>query len=100
MGGKGTVGSGVEYRTTRPGYVTELFGWYTKPQIDFIGKQESLRDDLVKVLKIMNVDFDEDFIRTYKEVGVSPTKKIVWDEDLKTEMFKLEYAGVVRYGYL
>ncbi len=85
----------------RPGYVTELFGWYTKPQIDFIGKQENLAEDLIKVLKIMQLDFDEDFIRHYKKVGVSPKPKvnIVWDDDLRTELLKLEYAGIVRYGY-
>ena len=85
----------------RPGYVTELFGWYTKSQIDFIGKQENLPEDLIKVLKIMKLDFDEDLIRNYKKVGESPmpAERIVWDADLKEEVSRLEYAGTVRYGY-
>ena len=85
----------------RPGYVTELYGWYTKPQIDFIGKQENLVEDFIRVLKIMNVSFDEDFIRMRDKVGVSelPKDPIIWDERLKEEVYKLEYAGIVRYGY-
>jgi len=85
----------------RPGYVTELFGWYTKPQIDFVGKLENLREDLITVLKMMGLDFDEESIRTHPKVGVSPkpAQEIVWDKDLKEEVYKLEYAGIVRYGY-
>lgn len=85
----------------RPGYVTELYGWYTKPQIDFIGKQESLADDFIKVLKIMNIKFDEDFVRNYGEVGASPTpeREVTWPDDLKLETALFEYAGMVRYGY-
>ncbi len=86
----------------RPGYVTELFGSYTKRKIDFIGRQENLVNDLIKVLRIMNVDFDEEFIRNHKKEGTSPEPKerIVWADDLKSEVSKLEYAGIVRYGYL
>jgi len=85
----------------RPGYVTELYGWYTRPQIDFIGKQENLTEDFIKVLRIMNVGFDEDFIRMRGKVGVSelPKEPIIWDEGLKEEVYRLEYAGIVRYGY-
>jgi hypothetical protein len=85
----------------RPGYVTELFGWYTKPQMDFIGRQEQLVDDFIKVLEIMNVDFDEDFVRNHEKVGVSPRsdEKICWNHELKKEVALCEYAGLIRYGY-
>ncbi len=85
----------------RPGYVTELFGWYTKPPMNFIGKQENLVDDLIEVLDLMNIDYDEDFIRNYKKIGVSPdpANKIIWNEKLKQEIERVEYAGMVRYGY-
>lgn len=85
----------------RPGYVTELYGWYTKPQIDFIGKQEFLKEDFVEVLKIMNVNFDEEFVLNYGRVGVSPdtVKEVNWPDNLKIETALLEYAGLVRYGY-
>lgn len=86
----------------RPGYVTELYGWYTKPGIDFIGKQENLVDDLIFVLNHLNVNFDEDRIRTSARVLASPTPKkpIKWEEDLRKEVERLEYAGIVRYKYL
>lgn len=85
----------------RPGYVTELYGWYTRPQMDFVGKQERLEDDLIEVLKTMNVDFDEEFVRNHGKVGVSPTPEaeLVWPHDLKLETALLEYAGMIRYGY-
>ena len=85
----------------RPGYVTELYGWYTKPQIDFIGKQEQLVDDFIEVLKIMNLDFDEEFVRNYGKVGASPNpeKEVNWPDELKMTTALLEYAGMIRYGY-
>ncbi|HAV78541.1 MAG TPA: hypothetical protein DCX53_14425, partial [Anaerolineae bacterium] len=55
----------------RPGYVTELFGWYTTPEVDFVGKQENIRTDLIHVLKELNLDFDENIILRYPMVGVS-----------------------------
>ncbi len=86
----------------RPGYVTELYGWYTKPMVNFIGKHENLVDDLIRVLGMMNINFDESFIREYKKVGVSPKpqKPIVWDDALKKKVVMLEYSGIIRYGYL
>lgn len=85
----------------RPGFVTELFGWYTKPQIDFVGKQENLTDDLITVLRQLDLPFDEDFVRNYKAVNVSPKPKqeMVWEPELRTEVIKLEYAGLKRYNY-
>jgi len=38
----------------RPGYVSELYASYAQPQVDFVGKQENLRADLVAVLKRLN----------------------------------------------
>ena len=85
----------------RPGFVTEMFAGFTKPQIDFIGKQENLEDDFIRLLNDMNVKFDEGFIREYGKVGVSakPKKKVVWPHQLKVETALYEYAGLVRYGY-
>ncbi len=85
----------------RPGYVTELFGWYTTPQIDFIGKQENLVNDLISILNHLNLDFDENMIRSTGKIGVSkkPVNKIEWNAELYQEVYKLEYAGMIRYGY-
>lgn len=85
----------------RPGYVTELYGWYTEPPVDFIGRQECLREDLIRVLQQLELDFDEQFIRNYRRFGVSPSPRtrITWDANLRDEVLRLEYAGLVRYGY-
>lgn len=86
----------------RPGYVTEMYGWYTTPEIDYIGRQENLKEDLITILKSMELKFDESLVRNYPIVGGSrePGRPIVWDETLKEEVLRLEYAGLVRYGYL
>lgn len=85
----------------RPGYVSEMFAGYAKPQIDFVGKQESLREDLVAVLKKLNLNFDEDFIMNFKEVGVSPEprRSVGWEPELKRETEDLEKIAMIRYGY-
>ncbi len=87
--------------TTRPGFVTEMYGWYTLPAVNFIGKQEYLTDDLIIVLKQLNVRFDEERIRKYHRVNSSKTKsnKIVWDNQLLEEVTQLELAGIKRYGF-
>jgi len=85
----------------RPGYVTEMFAGYAQPQCDFIGKQESLREDLVRVLQELNLNFDEDFIMNFKETGVSPEpkQKVEWDPELRRETLRLEHIALLRYGY-
>ncbi|MFT5028006.1 MAG: hypothetical protein ACI9VS_000426 [Candidatus Binatia bacterium] len=85
----------------RPGYVTELFASYAKSPCDFVGKQESLREDLVKVLKRLSLKFDEDFIMNFQPFGVSPKlqEEIVWEPGLKEETLALEHIALLRYGY-
>ena len=85
----------------RPGYVSELYSLYVRPQVNFVGKQENLADDLVNILKQMNLSFDEDLVRNYEKVGVSPSAKtpIEWDRKLQKEVALHEYSGLVRYGY-
>jgi hypothetical protein len=76
-----------------------MYGWYTKPQMDFVGKQGHLVDDFIRVLQKMNVGFDEDLVRDYGKVGVSPENKTIWQDELKKEVALHEYAGMIRYGY-
>lgn len=85
----------------RPGYVTEYLGWYTTPEMDFIGKQESLVDDLIRVLDVLNENYDEDRIRNWPRVNESrgPKGRPEWDPELRAEVERLEYAALVRYGY-
>ena len=84
-----------------PGFVTGLFGLYTGPGIDFIGKQENLADDLIAVLTRLNVNFDEDRVRSSEPLNVSkvPSQSTHWPATVRTTAEQLEYAGLVRYGY-
>lgn len=85
----------------RPGYVTEMYGWYTLPGVNFVGKQERLVDDLVLVLKELNVRFDEERMRSYRPINVTRKKadQIVWDQVVLEEVLQLEAAALKRYGY-
>jgi hypothetical protein len=85
----------------RPGFVTELYGLYTQQGIQFVGQQERLVDDLVDVLKKLNVNFDEQQIRESKRVNVSKTERlpIEWAPDLEFQTTQFELAGMARYGY-
>tara|TARA_B100000809_G_C14994268_1_gene479134 strand:+ start:258 stop:968 length:711 start_codon:yes stop_codon:yes gene_type:complete len=87
----------------RPGYVTELFGSFAQPQVDFVGTQENLRQDLMKVLRMLRLDFDEDLVENSDPVGVShppPGQVVEWEPRLRKEVLQLERVALVRYGYL
>jgi hypothetical protein len=84
----------------RPGYVTEFFGWYAKPPIAFVGKQENLADDLIAALRGCKAEFDEDAIRRSAPLNVSAgAHAIEWDPALRKEVIQLEFASFLRYGY-
>jgi hypothetical protein len=85
----------------RPGYVTEMYGWYTPPNIDFVGKQENLTEDLAQALTLMKVDFDPAQLKAMPVINESPSKipKPEWDPKLKRQTLLAEYAGYVRFGY-
>jgi hypothetical protein len=81
--------------------VTELFGWYTLPGIRFIGHQERLTDDLIFVLREMGEKFDPDRVRSFARVNVSdrPRTPFEWDSGIREAAERLEWAGIVRFGY-
>lgn len=85
----------------RPGYVSEMYSWYDRPGVRFVGRQERLSDDLVEVLRILDLDFDEELIRSFKPLHVSPPPRrpIRWTPDLLSRVQRLEHASMVRYGY-
>jgi hypothetical protein len=84
----------------RPGFVTELFGWYVRPGISFVGKMENLQQDLARVFSLMKFDVDPLILSKARQNETpSSIPKPEWDPALKRETFRLEYAGYVRYGY-
>lgn len=87
---------------TRPGYVTELYGGYTRPGlVDFVGRQENLREDLIRVLVRLGLPHDPEVIRRHSPVNVSTEAemRLYWEPGLRAEVERLEYAALVRHGY-
>lgn len=82
-----------------PGYVSRIFSAYTTSRIDFVGKQESLADDLVRVLQQLNVNFDETRLREKENVNVSPQRQIEWDPAVQALTERLDYLTFHRFGY-
>lgn len=85
-----------------PGYVSQMYGLYVNDaEVQFIGKQEQLVADLIRVLKERNLSFDENFIRNYRKVNeASHPGSLTWEPDLKAEVERLEYPALKRFGYL
>jgi hypothetical protein len=84
----------------RPGYVGELYGWYARPETAFVGKQETLAEDLLAVLKQRGIAVDEAAVRGAVRENVSAgAQGPQWDPDLKAEVRRLEYAAIKRFGY-
>jgi hypothetical protein len=85
----------------RPGFVTELYGWYARPTTQFVGKQENLVVDLRKVLAAMKVDVELKYLQELPHINAvaSYIPRPEWDPALRRKTHKLEYAAYVRYGY-
>jgi hypothetical protein len=91
----------AEVNRKRPGFVTEMYGWYVRPGIGFVGRQEHLQEDLVKAFALMKLDYDP-----IKALAVEPLNETPahipmpeWDLAVRRETLRLEYAGYVRFGY-
>ena len=85
----------------RPGFVSELYAAYAWSGIDFVGRLESLAEDLIRALRMMGTPSDEAWIRSRRRLNESaaPAQPIARDEQLRAEVLKLEYPALVRFGY-
>lgn len=82
----------------RPGFVTELYSQFTK-RANFIGKQETLLQDTLRLLRKLKIKHNDNRIMELGKINASEPRPLKWDPQLRKEMIKLEYAGIVRYGY-
>jgi hypothetical protein len=84
-----------------PGYVSALYAHYTFRPVDFVGRQESLRDDLVEVLGRMGCDFDPALIQGRERINRSraPEERLEWDPAVRARALRLERAALERFGY-
>ena len=85
-----------------PGYVSELYFSYTKAGISFVGKTESLRRDLARVLDYQTLKYDREHIDDSRPVNVSGTDshELSWDPSLRQVVEKLELPALIHFGYL
>jgi hypothetical protein len=84
----------------RPGFVTELYGWYTRPGV-FVGRQENLRRDFLTALRMAGFNPDPAIIKAFPRANESSADVPIpeWDPEVWSETLRLEYAAYVRYGY-
>ena len=90
-----------EVNRKRPGFVTEMYGWYVRPGNGFVGKQEHLKQDLLEALSQMKLDVDLSAVMAMEPQNETPSHISMpeWDPALRRETLRLEYAGYVRFGY-
>lgn len=80
-----------------------MFEDYVGPpdnEIDFVGRFESLADDLVRALRMIGAAFDEQTVRETLPVNVSHTAVdlAVWSEELAQRVRSSEAAAMTRFG--
>ena len=86
-----------------PGYVSRMYEWYIGPPgqqfVNFVGRYESLVNDLVRVLTILEQPFDEAALRSQDRVNASRQLhgEPVWAPDLKRQVLALEAPAIRRY---
>ena len=87
--------------TRHPGYVGDMYGWYATGAIDFVGKQESLADDLARVLRRLGVEYNAAELRRRAPVNVSARSAgaPIWDPALRKDVEAAEAAALERFGY-
>lgn len=84
----------------RPGFVTEMFSWYTEPDwVDYVGKQENLREDLAFVLDKMNLNYNRGVIAKSDREKVTQSDRVKWDPELKELVREAEDATYKRFDY-
>lgn len=86
----------------RPGYVSELYFASTKRGIDFIGKNETLRDDFKTVADLRGWLIDSALVEKKPAANVSDkgAARPQWDPKLRDLVMRLEMPALVHFDYL
>jgi hypothetical protein len=86
-----------------PGYVSRMYEWYIGPPghefVNFIGRHESLVEDLVRVLLLLGHQFDERALQNHQPENVSLKRcgEPIWDSRLKRRLLELEAPAIRRF---
>lgn len=82
-----------------PGFLTNMYELFTK-DCKFIGKQETMRIDMIKIFKRMKTKANVKYIKKLKKENVS---KLIYETDwnftLKQQIQELEKSIMERYKY-
>ena len=84
----------------RPCYVTEMYGWYDRPDTSFVGRQEHLAEDLCRALGQMGIVHDPEQLGATRPINRTEGAGVRWDPGLRAEVERVEHAGRLRYGYV
>lgn len=82
----------------RPGFLSGLYQSYAAGA-DFVGRQESMVDDLISVLGFLRAPFDERSLRRRARVNVSAPVDIRLDPMLQAALESAEAEAYDGYGY-
>ena len=85
-----------------PAYVTRMYEWYVGPRgaqmVDFVGKTENLKNDLMNVLRELGHTIDPSKIANLPAANTTNFKKRpVWDEGIKNKILELEAPTIERF---
>jgi len=86
---------------TFPGFLTTLFEEYAGSRthaIEFVGRQESLADDLIRLLHSSGESFSEAHMRRTQRINESPPGGTC-PEDVREMMCIAELSSILRFGY-
>ena len=84
----------------RPGYVSEMYRWYARG-VDFVGRTESLPDDLRRALVGCGLDVDVEALRRVPAENVSKPRRGLprWDPAVRERLVESERDAIEAYGY-
>ena len=73
---------------------------FARAGISFVGKTETLQEDLAYVLRVLELDFDEEQLARTPEINISEDAPITWDPELRRLVMRLELPALLHFGYL
>ncbi|MEQ1897730.1 MAG: sulfotransferase family 2 domain-containing protein [Vicinamibacterales bacterium] len=88
-----------------PAWCSRMFEDYVGREpgegVDFVGRYESLADDLIRALRMMGASVDEQAIRMTPPVNVSTASRNLarWTPELADRVRRSEERAIVRFGY-
>ena len=70
------------------GFLTQMYGYFMG--VDFVGRQENLREDLIKALTLAGEDFDADMIRTHPAINTEKYNEGELSDKITDKLLKSE----------